>query len=129
MKVLHIGISPGFWLTKKANGDSNIFCKFQLHIMQIFFEIATKIFFRWQPPTPVPAIFDGLPYPICRGVPQYFFFKMTANLNFWSNLTWTMLWLKLMIYSSILSSWKQIVSRIKHSTDWHNARLLSTEDK
>ena len=49
-----------FLLIKKGNGDSNIFCKFQLHSMQIFFKMAR---FSQVTTTPIPAIFDGLPYP------------------------------------------------------------------
>ena len=36
MKVLNIRISPGFWLLQKENCNSNMFCKFQQHSMQIF---------------------------------------------------------------------------------------------
>ena len=35
--VLNIRISPGFLLIQKGNGNSNMFCKFQHHSMQIFF--------------------------------------------------------------------------------------------
>ena len=37
-KILNIGISPGLWLIKKGNGDSNTFYKLQLYSMQIFFQ-------------------------------------------------------------------------------------------
>ncbi len=39
-KVLNIGISPVFTFVE-GNDNSNIPCKFQLHIMHIFFKMAT----------------------------------------------------------------------------------------
>ena len=33
-------MSPGFLLIQKENGNSNMFCKFQHHSMQIFFKMA-----------------------------------------------------------------------------------------
>ena len=40
-KILYIGISQGFLLIQKENDNSNMFCKFNLHSMQIFFKMAT----------------------------------------------------------------------------------------
>ena len=39
-KVLNIRISPGVLLIQKENGNSNMFCKFQHHSLQIFFKMA-----------------------------------------------------------------------------------------
>ena len=44
IKVLNIRISPGFLLIQKGNGNSNMFCKFQHHSMQIFFKMANFLF-------------------------------------------------------------------------------------
>ena len=33
----------GFFAYKKESGNSNMFCKFQLHSMQIFFKMANKM--------------------------------------------------------------------------------------
>ena len=43
-KILNIRISPGFLLIQKVNGNSNMFCKFQHHSMQIFFKMANFLF-------------------------------------------------------------------------------------
>ena len=40
IKDLNIRISPGFLLMQRENGNSNMFCKFQHHCMQIFFKMA-----------------------------------------------------------------------------------------
>ena len=34
----------GFLLIQKGNGNSNMFCKFQHHSMQIFFKVANFLF-------------------------------------------------------------------------------------
>ena len=38
--VLNIRISSGFLLIQKENDNSNMFCKFQHHSMQILFKMA-----------------------------------------------------------------------------------------
>ena len=71
-----------FLLIQKENGNSNIFCKFQHHSMQIFFKMANQSFLKTEnaATTPSPSDFDGLPYPRVRRYPQFFFFmKMTAK--------------------------------------------------
>ena len=40
IKVLNIRISPGVLLIQKKNNNSNMFCKFQHHRMQIYFKMA-----------------------------------------------------------------------------------------
>ena len=37
IKVLNIGLSPCVLLLQKENENSNMFCKFYLHSMQVFF--------------------------------------------------------------------------------------------
>ena len=39
--VQNIGISPGVFLIKEGNGVSNMFCKFRVNTMKIFFKMAT----------------------------------------------------------------------------------------
>ena len=46
IKVLNIISSPGFLLIQKENGNSNMFCKFQHHSMQIFFKMANYFFLK-----------------------------------------------------------------------------------
>ena len=43
-KSSDIRISPGFLLIQKGNGNSNMFCKFQHHSMQIFVKMANFLF-------------------------------------------------------------------------------------
>ena len=38
IKVLNIRILPSFLLKQKENDNSNMFCKYQHHSMQIFFQ-------------------------------------------------------------------------------------------
>ena len=65
IKVLNIRISPGVLLIQKENGNSNMFCKFQYHSMQIFFKMANFKYLKLKKvaSTPSPSDFDGLPYP------------------------------------------------------------------
>ena len=44
IKVLNIRISPGFLLIQQENGNSNMFCKFHHHSMQIVFKMANFLF-------------------------------------------------------------------------------------
>ena len=44
INVVNMRISPGFLLIQKENGNSNMFCKFQHHSMQIFFKMANSYF-------------------------------------------------------------------------------------
>ena len=65
-----------FLLIQKGNGNSNMFCKFQHHSMQIFFTkwriyVFLKLKRLHQPPHS-PSDFDGLPYPRVRWYPQFF---------------------------------------------------------
>ena len=74
--------TPGFLLIQTGNGNSNMFCKFQHHIMQIFFSkwriyVFLKMKRLHQPPSP--SDFDGLPYPWVRWYPHFVFMKMTAK--------------------------------------------------
>ena len=76
IKVLNIRISPGFLLIQKENGNSNMFCKFQHHSMQIYFSkwrinVFLKLKRLQQPPSP--SDFDGLPYPRVRWYSHFFF--------------------------------------------------------
>ena len=66
----NIGISPGFLHIKKGNGVSNMFCKFKVHIMKIFFQNGDLNIFRWQPPCP--RTLTTYPTPIL-GAPSNFF--------------------------------------------------------
>ena len=61
MKVLNIGIST----YTEENDKSNIFCKFQLRKMHIFFKMATKNVKKMKTfaTTFSPSDFDGLYYP------------------------------------------------------------------
>ena len=77
-KVPKIGISPGVLFIVKENGVSNMFCKFEVHIMQIFFKMVTLIFSGDNHP-PVPLDFDGLPYPRVRGYPRILFHQNDRN--------------------------------------------------
>ena len=61
---------------QKENGNSNMFCKFQHHSMQIFVKMAIFLFSKnWKGCiNPLsPSDFDGLPYPRVRWYPQFFF--------------------------------------------------------
>ena len=81
IKVLNIKISPRFWLIHKENGNSNMFCKFQHHSMQIFFKIlkiVLKVKRSQQPPSP--SDFDGLPYPRVRWYPHFFSWKWPQRM-------------------------------------------------
>ena len=77
IRVLNIRISPGFLFIQKENGNSNRFCKFQHHSVQIFFKMANFKCLEIEKvaSTPSPSDFDGLPYPRVRWYPQ----KMTAK--------------------------------------------------
>ena len=74
-------MSPGFLLIQKGNGNSNMFCKFQHHSMQIFFKWRIFCFLKTEKvaSTPSHSDFDGLPYPRVRWYPQFVFMKMTAK--------------------------------------------------
>ena len=66
---------------QKGNGNSNMFCEFQHHSVQIIFKMANFLFSKnWKgcinPPL---SDFDGLPYPRVRWYHQFFFMKMTAK--------------------------------------------------
>ena len=71
------------WSIQKGNCNSNMFCKFQHHSMQIFFKMANFLFSKnWKgcinPPHPLTL--TGLPYPRVRWYPQFLFLmKMTAK--------------------------------------------------
>ena len=72
-KVLNIGISPFFCIYKR-NGNSNKPCKFQLHIMHIFFEngdFYSKNELGLQQP-PFPPILTAYPTSTLKWYPHFF---------------------------------------------------------
>ena len=64
-----------FLLIQKGNGNSNMFCKFQHHSMQIFFKKGELMFFKTEKVATTPpslSDFDALPYPRVRWYSLFF---------------------------------------------------------